>query len=507
MKFTEKLKAKKADKIENPAKETAKKEKKPLKQKIKDSMNKKYIKNGSYSVVISAVFIVIVLVVNMIVGSLPSKYTEVDVSAQKLYSITDDTKNFLKKLDKDVTIYQVVQSGSEDETIKKLLEKYEEGSDHIKVEQKDPVVNPKFTSEYTSDDVAANSLIVVCGDRSKVVNYSSIYESSIDYNTYQSTTTGFDGEGQIDSAISYVTSEDLPVLYTLDGHGEKDLDSTLQEDIQKANIDIKSLNLITEESVPDDAACLLINAPTSDISESEKDAIIDYLENGGKAMIFSDYTEESMDNFDAVLKNYGVERTEGIVIEGDSQHYAQMPYYLVPTVNSTDAVSDFASKGYYVLMPYAQGIKKTDDVRDTVTINSLLTTSDSAYSKVDVNSGTIEKTDDDIDGPFDLGVSITETLDNDKETQIVYYASSNLMDSQINQMVSGGNEQMIMSSLSWMCSSDETSTISVPSKNLQISYLTLTAYDVSFWKIIVMGIIPVVFLVMGFMVWLKRRKA
>ena len=53
-------------------------------------------------------------------------------------------KNFLKKLDKDVTIYQVVQSGSEDETIKNLLEKYEEGSDHIKVEQKDPVV-PSYT--------------------------------------------------------------------------------------------------------------------------------------------------------------------------------------------------------------------------------------------------------------------------------------------------------------------------------------------------------------------------
>ena len=107
MKFTEKLKAKKADKIENPAKETAKKEKKPLKQKIKDSMNKKYIKNGSYSVVISAVFVVIVLVVNMIVGSLPSKYTEVDVSEQKLYSIGDDTKKFLKDLDKDVTIYHI----------------------------------------------------------------------------------------------------------------------------------------------------------------------------------------------------------------------------------------------------------------------------------------------------------------------------------------------------------------------------------------------------------------
>lgn len=505
MKMTEKWKERKNHKEDNTDKKV--KEKKSVKQKIKESMNKKYLKNGSYSVVISAVFIVIVVVINMIVGALPTKYSEFDLSSQKLYSIGDQTKSFLKDLDKDVTIYQVVQSGSEDETISKLLEKYEEESSHIRVEEKDPVVNPKFTSEYTSDEVSANSLIVVCGDRSKVVDYSNIYESSVDYNTYQSQTTGFDGEGQITSAISYVTSEDMPVLYTLDGHGEKELSSDIQEDIQKANIDIKSLNLITEESVPEDAACLLINAPTSDISETEKDAIIEYLENGGKAMIFSDYTTESMDNFDAVLKNYGVERVDGIVIEGDTQHYAQMPYYLVPTVNSTDAISDFASQGYYVLMPYAQGIKQSDDIRDTVKVNSLLTTSDSAYSKVDVNSGDVEKADGDVDGPFDLGVSITETLDDDKETQIVYYTSSNLMDSQINQMVSGGNEQMIISSLNWMCSNDETTTISIPSKDLQVSYLTLTAYDVSFWKICVMGLIPGVFLVIGFMVWLKRRKA
>ena len=74
-------------------------------------MNKKYIKNGSYSVVISAVFVVIVLVVNMIVGSLPSKYTEVDVSEQKLYSIGDDTKKFLKDLDKDCLLYTSNQDG------------------------------------------------------------------------------------------------------------------------------------------------------------------------------------------------------------------------------------------------------------------------------------------------------------------------------------------------------------------------------------------------------------
>ena len=370
------------------------------------------------------------------------------------------------------------------------------------------VVNPKFVTEYTSDDLSANSLIVVCGDRNKVIDYNNIYESTIDYQTYSSQTTGFDGEGQITSAIGYVTSEDLPILYTLEGHGEKEMDSTIKEDIEKANMDIQSLNLLTEGSVPDDADCLFIDSPSTDISEDEKTAIIDYLENGGKAMIFSDYTTEDLPNFDAVLENYGVQREAGIVFEGDNQHYAmQMPYYLVPTINSTDASSETVSGGYYVLVPYAQGIKKMDDVRDTVTINSILTTSDQAYSKTDLNSDTLEKEDGDEAGPFDLGVSITETLDDDKETQIVYYSTSNLMESQVNQMVSGGNEKLIIESLKWMTDTEDSATVSIPSKSLSVSNLTLTDYDAAFWKICTIGLIPGFFLVVGFAVWMKRRKA
>lgn len=478
------------------------------KRKFSDSINKKYLKNGSYSVAISAVFIVIVVVVNLIVNELPAKYTQIDISDQQIYSIGEETTEMLKNLDKDVSIYQIVQSGYEDEVISNLLEKYEDESDHITVEVKDPVVNPQFVSDYTSEQISSNSLIVVCGDRSKVVDYNNMYETSMDYNTYSYTTTGFDGEGQITSAISYVTSEDLPVLYVLEGHGEVELDSTIQEDIEKGNIEIKSLNLIAEESVPDDADCLMINSPASDISEEERDAIIEYLENGGKAMIFSDYTTEPLDNFDAVLENYGVERTEGIVIEGDSQHYAmQMPYYLLPDVSSTEAVSDFNSSGYYVLAPYAQGIQRLDDVRDTLTIESILSTSDSAYSKVNLNSETLEKEDGDIDGPFDLGVSITETVDDEKTTQIVYFSTANILDSQVNAMVSGGNEQLVMSALNWMCSNEETASISVPSKSLEVSYLTLSAYDSSFWTICTIGIIPGIFLVLGFVIWFKRRKA
>ena len=478
------------------------------KKKLIGTISKKHIKNGSYTMVMSMIFIAVVIVINMIVSTIPSKYSEIDISSQKLYSIGDETKKMLKDLEKDVTIYQIAQSGSEDENIANLLKKYEDESKHIKVEQKDPVVNPKFVSQYTSDDLSVNSLIVVCGDRNKVIDYNNMYETSMDYQTYSSQTTGFDGEGQITSAIGYVTSENLPVLYTVEGHGEKDMDSSVKEDIEKANMDIKSLNLLTEGSVPDDADCLFIDSPSTDFSSDEKDAIIEYLENGGKAMIFSDYTTEDMPNFDAILENYGVQRVDGVVFEGDNQHYAmQMPYYLVPTINSTDASSETASAGYYVLVPYAQGIKQLEDVRDTVKIESILTTSDQAYSKTDLNSNTIEKEDGDVEGPFDLGVSITESLDDDKETQIVYYSTSNLMDSQTNQMVSGGNEKLIMESLKWMTDTEESASVSIPSKSLEVSYLTITDYDAAFWKICTIALIPGIFLVIGFVVWIKRRKA
>ena len=145
------------------------------KRKFSETINKKYLKNGSYSVAISAVVIVIVVVINLIVNEIPAKYSQIDISDEQIYSIGDETTEMLKNLDKDVSIYQIAQSGYEDEVISNLLQKYEDESDHITVELKDPVVNPQFVSEYTSEQVSSNSIIVVCGDRSRVVDYNNMY--------------------------------------------------------------------------------------------------------------------------------------------------------------------------------------------------------------------------------------------------------------------------------------------------------------------------------------------
>ena len=470
--------------------------------------NKKLLKHGTYSMAVTAVVIAIVVVLNLVVQEIPSKYREIDLSSQKLYTIGEQTEKILKNLKKDVTLYYIAQDGTESSDIKNLLEKYEEGSKHITVEQKDPAVSPKFASQYTSDNISNNSIIVVCGDKSKVVDYSSMYETSINYQTYSQEVTGFDGEGQLTSAINYVVSDNMPVLYNLEGHDESSMSETMKETIEKANIEIKSLNLLSEEAVPDDAECLFIFAPATDLTKEEADKIISYLENGGKALIVSNYTDEDMPNFESVLENYGVQPVDGIVLEGNTDNYvSQNPYYLLPNIESGEITSELSSQSRYVLVPLAQGIKKADNIRDTLNISSILTTSDSAYSKTNLKDmDTMEKEDGDIDGPFDLAVSITEKVGDDKETQIAYFASASIFNDSINSMVSGTNYELLSASLAWMCSTDDSNQISIPSKSYDTTTLTVPTADINFWSIFVTGVLPVCTRLIGFGIWMKRRK-
>ena len=236
--------------------------KKPVFEKIKPLFQKKgkASVHGSYSAGYTALFLAVLLMGNLIVSRLPSKYTKIDLSGSGLYSIGDQTKAVLDGLSEDVTLYLVCQEGNEDSTVTHLLEQYAENSDHVTLETKDPVKSPTFTQTYTTDQVADNSVIVVSGDRSKVISYADIYTGDYDYSTggYSSS---FDGEGQLTSAIAYVTTDDLPVLYVVTGHDEAEISSTVRSTIEKENIRLEDLNLMTDTDVPEDAAGLFLYAP------------------------------------------------------------------------------------------------------------------------------------------------------------------------------------------------------------------------------------------------------
>ena len=90
------------------------------------------------------------------------------------------------------------------------------------------------------------------------------------------------------------------------------------------------------------------------------------------------------------------------------------------------------------------------------------------------------------------------------ETKLAVYTSSSLLDSSMDQMVSGGNLKLFTNTLSWMCGQEVS--VSIPAKAMSTEYLTLTAASSNFWSIMVIVLIPGAVFVYGLMIWLKRRK-
>lgn len=97
-------------------------------------------RNGSFSATMILIAIGIVVVLNLIVSKIPSKYRELDMSGNKLYTLDEKSEELLKRLDMDVTIYFLANKSVEDgyPELARLLENYEDGSDKIKVVRKDP---------------------------------------------------------------------------------------------------------------------------------------------------------------------------------------------------------------------------------------------------------------------------------------------------------------------------------------------------------------------------------
>ena len=473
----------------------------PFKASEKSEQNKTALRGGVYSLAITAVVLAILIVVNIFVSALPATLTKYDISSAKLYSITSNTKVVVNALEQDVTIYWIVQAGEEDDVIENLLAKYENLSEHIQVVKKNPDVFPTFAEQYTDETVSNNSLVVECGERSRFISYDDIYVQEADIYSY-TYTTSFDGEGAITSAIDYVVTEDLPQLYVLEGHGESEIPATFSDQIEKENIEMTTFSLMTADAVPEEADCVMIYAPASDISEQECDMLAAYVDAGGKLLVMAGPAEDGMlENLYSLLADYGVEANDGIVVEGDREHYAfQMPYVLLPDMASNEITDPLIENNYYVFMPVSMGLTVQGGSQKG-TVEELLTTSSSAFSKIaGYDLATYEKEEGDIDGPFTLAVSV----EGNNDGKIVWFASSYFLDDMYNAYSSGANADMGMNALSSLVGGREA--MAIRSKSLNYNYLTISESAASTLKVIMIGVFPLLYLGIGIYVILRRRR-
>ena len=464
-------------------------------------MQKNAMRGGAYSVVITAVVLAILVAVNVFFSALPASSTEYDISASKLYSVTSNTRSVVSALTEDVTIYWIVQAGEEDAVIEKLLDRYESLSDHITVEKRNPDVYPTFAEQYTDGTVYNNSLVVECGDRSRYISNTDIYLTDASLYSY-SYSTSFDGEGAITSAIDYVTNPDQPVVYTLTGHGEEDLPATFADSLEKENITVEELSLLNTDEIPEDAACLIVYAPQSDISEAERILLEDYVAGGGKLLVMAGPVEDAdLTNFYALLEPYGITAAEGIVVEGDREHYAfSTPAILMPDLADSDITTPLAEEGYYVILPLAVGLEMGENTTGA-TVTSLLTTSDAAFSKPDgYDMTSYEKEDGDLDGPFALAVDAAYS----NGGELIWVSSSAYLDDMYNAYSSGANVNFTMNALSQLIGESEA--MSIRAKSLNYNYLTISDSVSGLLQVLMIGVIPLTFLGAGITVVVRRRR-
>lgn len=454
---------------------------------------------GTYSLILSAVVLAILIVLNIFVSKLPGTATKLDMSATKLYSITSNTKAVVNNLKQDVTIYWVTQAGQENQIIENLLDKYDYLSDYITVEKKNPDVYPTFTQQYTEETVPNNSLIVESGTKSRYVSYNDIYqqETAINQENYI-----FDGEGAISSAIDYVVSDKLPLLYILEGHGETPLTEDFLSALDKENIETATLSLITETRVPEDADCVMIHGPSSDISPEEAQMLIDYTGNGGKLLVMAGPTQNgTLENLYSVLEEYGILAVEGVIVEEDRNNYGfGYPYILMPNLEDSELTTPLREARYHVILPIAQGLLVKDSVKEIVT--PLLTTSESSFSKAaGFAMSTHEKEEGDTDGPFSVAVATPTGY----EGELIWFSCSTMLDGTYNSYSAGANSDLILNSLSSLIG--ERDAISIRSKSLNYNYLTISQSTANTIKTLMIGVFPVIYLGVGITVVLLRKKA
>lgn len=313
------------------------------------------IVNVRRKLLITYMSVLLVACIGILPMLLPYSVRQIDLNAEKLYTPSSSTQNYLSTVDEDITVYLIDPYTNEQELYNAIVRTLEKGK-NIKLEIINSLENKEFLEKYGLENEAQESLsyamIVESDKRWSFVNgqdyfcyynrtmgflstselqyrytacmsllnqYSAYYDKLEDGSTLKDalqkaslileslqkeTLVCLQLEDALNNAIAYVTADMIPTVYFLSGHGE--------EGTVTNPYDFKE-----NGKLPENADTIVINSPSEDYSEAEINALIDYLDNDGKIYILTDVENYSMPNFMRLLAHYGlsVENSE-ISVDG-----------------------------------------------------------------------------------------------------------------------------------------------------------------------------------------------
>ncbi len=510
-------------------------------QKRRWSTSKTTIGTSVFSTLTIVIVLVLVVFVNLLATGVTNNVTaaKIDTTSTGIYSITKKTEKMLSKLDKDINIYVLGAKNSLEKEIYtsyivKTLDRYETSSKHIKVEYKNTKTNPNFYKKYASESPTEGSVIVENkqNKKSKVIDFNDMFEMAQQAAMYgqQSSPTAYDAEGQIDSAIAYVQSDETFTVYQVEGHKETLEDQqmfggmeNLTEIIQKHNCVIKKINLATKEAQnslnTDKCDVLLLMGPQKDYTKNDAKLVKKYLEEGGKVIASYENSisfNEDKPNYNSIFESFNIKVGKGVVAENDSNYYAAQYNQYFAFAKGTEGFAN--NLPGMVFSPFSIGLNKKDKNYEDVTYTGLATSTKSAVLKKHADTAEVPtKQKGDISGKFDFVVSAekntaatekssigTDKADT-KKAEILLFSSVYSLFDNADDSVSGSDLQIVNNALDEYINTDVVN-VTIPKKSLQMTQLQVSANAVRICMIVLVIVLPLVLLVAGIVIWALRRK-
>lgn len=494
-----------------------KKEKKLKKEKKEKKSNKffgilknKWLLKGTTTLLLVAIVIACYVLINWGVSKV--NIEDIDCTTKKLYSLSDESKNKLKDLDKDVTI-ELINMGSYN-YVSEYANKYAAINSKVTVETIDDLSSRVDLQTKYSLESTGNLIVVKSGEKEKTISVSDLY--TYDYSTGKQIDKT---EEAITNAIVEVTVEQKPHVYILSGKTYYDTEkalSTIVSDLKDESNDVDYLDILKQGDIPTDCSCLVITTLSQDLTEAESDKILEYINNGGKILMLTSQNMLNFEtpNFNKILEQYGISIEYGALIEQDSGKMLQN----APNTIIEDVSASFMNKLDMKIKMCAINAGKinfadSDKLKELgVTYETIASTSDTAFVRTNFNAKSLSKTDEDKDeGSAIIGAYAEKKISDDKTSKLIIY-SNELFASDITVSINTqyytyaselyNNKDVVLNSLSHLTERDDT--IVIRKTNEAEKYTVSDQEDVIIKTIIF--VVPLIIIFIGIVVWIFRRR-
>jgi ABC-type uncharacterized transport system involved in gliding motility auxiliary subunit len=267
--------------------------------------------HGTNALVLTLLIIGILAVINYLSWKIGAK---IDVTRERLHSVSDQTIKVLNGLDKDIDALAFFKDvGLDRREFQELMGEYTGRSNRIRFRFIDADKEPGVARKYGIDEYG--TVVLSSGDREIKVKVADPIAGTIKNNTEQ----------ELTNALIKLSSDKTKGVYFLVGHGERDINSNsdagglgkLKRALEEEGYEVGELLLLRESIIPSKNSILIIASPAKPLSEKELGDIKQYLDKGGRAVFL---IEPRMGgDLVALLKDYGIEVENDIVIDPSSK--------------------------------------------------------------------------------------------------------------------------------------------------------------------------------------------